>query len=88
MGPPGGGQLGQGPPAVDDEFEALGPAEEEAPYLDEEEPYADEPASGTESAREPPEARAAPMVSRATPPIAARNGFTGIMQAASSPPGR
>jgi hypothetical protein len=31
---------------VDDDFEALGPAEEEAPYLDEEEPYAEEP--GTE----------------------------------------
>jgi len=31
-----------------DDFEALGPAEEEAPYLEEEEPYADEPASGTE----------------------------------------
>jgi hypothetical protein len=29
----------------DDDFEALGPAEEEAPYLDEEEPYTDEPAS-------------------------------------------
>jgi hypothetical protein len=35
-----------GEPAVDDDFEALGPAEEEAPYLDEEEPYAEEP--GTE----------------------------------------
>ena len=37
------------PPAaspVDDEFEALGPAEEEAPYLDEERPYADDPGSG------------------------------------------
>jgi hypothetical protein len=34
-------------PAADD-FEALGPAEEEAPYLEEEEPYAEEPASGTE----------------------------------------
>jgi hypothetical protein len=43
-----------GPPAVDDDFEALGPAEEEAPYLDEEEPYADEPASGTEAGREAP----------------------------------
>jgi hypothetical protein len=30
-------------PAVDDDFEALGPAEEEAPYLDEEEPYPEEP---------------------------------------------
>jgi hypothetical protein len=36
-----------GPAAVDDDFEALGPAEEEAPYLDEEEPYPDEPASGS-----------------------------------------
>jgi hypothetical protein len=34
------------PPSVDDDFEALGPAQEEAPYLDEEEPYAEEP--GTE----------------------------------------
>ncbi len=34
------------PPPIDDDFEALGPAEEEAPYLDEEEPYAEEP--GTE----------------------------------------
>src|SRR5215208_2550921 len=31
-----------------DDFEALGPAEEEAPYLEEEEPYAEEPVSGTE----------------------------------------
>jgi hypothetical protein len=38
--------------AVDDDFEALGPAEEEAPYLDEEEPYPEEPASGVESADE------------------------------------
>jgi hypothetical protein len=35
--------------AVDDDFEALGPAEEEAPYLDEEEPYAEEPVSEIES---------------------------------------
>jgi hypothetical protein len=35
-----------GESAVDDDFEALGPAEEEAPYLEEEEPYAEEP--GTE----------------------------------------
>jgi hypothetical protein len=34
--------------AVDDDFEALGPAEEEAPYLDEEEPYPDETASSVE----------------------------------------
>jgi hypothetical protein len=40
---------GGGPSVVeDDDFEALGPAEEEAPYLEDEEPYADEPASGTE----------------------------------------
>jgi hypothetical protein len=39
--------------ALDDDFEALGPAEEEAPYLDEEEPYPEEPASGVDS---PPEA--------------------------------
>jgi hypothetical protein len=32
-----------------DDFEALGPPDEEAPYLDEEEPYAEEPAAGTES---------------------------------------
>jgi hypothetical protein len=37
--------------ALDDDFEALGPAEEEAPYLDEED-YAEEPPSGTESAGE------------------------------------
>jgi hypothetical protein len=30
--------------AIDDDFEALGPAEEEAPYLDEEEPYPEEEA--------------------------------------------
>ncbi len=41
--------------ATDDDFEALGPVEEEAPYLDEEEPYAEEPASGTEPAAEPPD---------------------------------
>jgi hypothetical protein len=40
--------------ATDDEFEALGPVDEEAPYLDEEERYAEEPASGTESAADPP----------------------------------
>jgi nicotinate-nucleotide--dimethylbenzimidazole phosphoribosyltransferase len=39
-----------GPTETDDDFEALGPAEEEAPYLEEEEPYAEEPASGTEPA--------------------------------------
>ena len=37
------------PPAeTGDDFEALGPAEEAAPYVEEEEPYAEEPASGTE----------------------------------------
>src|SRR5262245_48522 len=36
------------PPSIDDDFEALGPAREEAPYLDEEEPYAEEPAAGVE----------------------------------------
>ena len=41
--------------AADDDFEALGPVAEEAPFLDEEEPYADEPASGTESGAEPPD---------------------------------
>ena len=40
---------GEPAPAVDDDFDALGPAEEEAPYLEEEEPFAEEPASGTES---------------------------------------
>jgi hypothetical protein len=43
-----------GSSAVDDDFEALGPAEEGAPYLDEEEPYAEEPASGAESGGEAP----------------------------------
>jgi hypothetical protein len=41
--------------AIDDDFEALGPAEEEAPYLDEEEPYPEEPASGVESADRGPD---------------------------------
>jgi hypothetical protein len=41
-------------PAEDDDFEALGPAEEEAPYLDEEEPYAEEPVSGTDLPPEEP----------------------------------
>jgi hypothetical protein len=39
---------------ADDDFEALGPAEEEAPYLDEEEPYAEEPAPKTEIRPEEP----------------------------------
>jgi hypothetical protein len=34
----------------DDDFDALGPAEEEAPYLEDEEPYAEEPVSDTGSA--------------------------------------
>jgi hypothetical protein len=32
-----------------DDFDALGPAEEEAPYIEEEEPYAEEPVGGTEA---------------------------------------
>ncbi|MFL5907311.1 MAG: hypothetical protein ACJ75Z_06905 [Solirubrobacterales bacterium] len=40
--------------AEDDDFEALGPAEEEAPYLGEEEPYADEPPSGTDASPDDP----------------------------------
>ncbi len=43
-----------GPAPADDDFEALGPAEEEAPYLEEEEPYAEEPVSGTEPPAEEP----------------------------------
>jgi hypothetical protein len=42
-----------GQPAVDDDFEALGPAEEEAPYLDEEEPYPEEPGTEVRPAVEP-----------------------------------
>jgi hypothetical protein len=42
------------PGGESDDFEALGPAEEEAPYLEEEEPYADEPASGTEGSPDDP----------------------------------
>ena len=46
------------PPAApaeddDDAFDALGPAEEEAPYLEEEEPYSEEPVSGTTPVEEP-----------------------------------
>jgi hypothetical protein len=37
-------------PAADDDFEALGPAEEEAPYLDEEEPYPEEPGTAVRPA--------------------------------------
>jgi hypothetical protein len=36
----------------EDDFDALGPADEEGPYLEEEEPYAPEPALGAEA---PPE---------------------------------
>jgi hypothetical protein len=42
-----------GQPAADDDFEALGPAEEEAPYLDEEEPYPEEPGTEVRPAVEP-----------------------------------
>ena len=55
--PPASGQA-----AVEDDFEALGPAEEEAPYLDEEEPYADEPASGTETPFEEPGTEVRPAI--------------------------
>ena len=40
------------PPAADDDFEVLGPAEEEAPYLDQEE--AEEPVPETEAPNEEP----------------------------------
>jgi hypothetical protein len=38
------------PPSTDssDDFEALGPAEEDAPYEDDERPYSDDPGSGTD----------------------------------------
>jgi hypothetical protein len=49
-------------PGDDDDFEALGPAEEEAPYLDEEEPYAEEPVSGTEPPPEEPRTEIRPAV--------------------------
>jgi hypothetical protein len=45
---------GSGPATEDDAFDALGPAEEEAPYLEDEEPYPEEPASGTGSAPDEP----------------------------------
>jgi hypothetical protein len=45
----------QGRAEPEDDFEALGPAEEEAPFLDEEEPFAEEPASSTEPADEGPD---------------------------------
>jgi len=41
-------------PPPEDDFEALGPAEEEAPYLEEEEPYAEEPVSGSDTPVEEP----------------------------------
>ena len=44
------------PPSIDD-FEALGPAQEEAPYLDEEEPYAEEPGTEVRSALDEEESR-------------------------------
>jgi hypothetical protein len=47
---------------VDDDFEALGPAEEEAPYLDEEEPYPEEPAAGIETGQEEPQTEVRPAV--------------------------
>jgi hypothetical protein len=43
-----------GPAPADDDFEALGPAEEEGPYVEEEEPFAEEPVSGTEPPAEEP----------------------------------
>jgi hypothetical protein len=48
--PPGGSE-------PEDDFEALGPAEEEAPYLDEEEPYPDEPGTAVRPAVEEEEPR-------------------------------
>jgi len=42
------GPLSTSDGGTDDDFEALGPAEEEAPYLEEEEPYAEESPSGSE----------------------------------------
>jgi hypothetical protein len=49
--------------AIDDDFEALGPAEEEAPYLDEEEPYPDEPAAGVETSQDEPQTEVRPAIS-------------------------
>src|SRR5262249_6973505 len=40
------------PAPVEDDFEALGPADDEAPYVEEEEPYAAEPDVGTDAPRE------------------------------------
>jgi hypothetical protein len=48
--------------AVDDDFEALGPAEEEAPYLDEEVPYPEEPSSGVDSIEEEPRTEVRPAI--------------------------
>jgi hypothetical protein len=50
-----------GSSAVDDDFEALGPAEEEAPYLEEEEPYPEEP-GGVEPSAEEPQTEVRPAV--------------------------
>jgi len=47
---------------TDDDFAALGPAEEEAPYLEEEEPYAEEPAPGTEAPIEEPDTAVRPAL--------------------------
>jgi hypothetical protein len=49
-------------PADEDDFDALGPAEEEAPYLEEEEPYAEEPVSGTEPPPDEPRTEVRPAV--------------------------
>src|SRR5262245_61168817 len=45
-----------------DEFDPLGPPDEEAPYLDEEEPYAEEPATGSGAAFEQPGTEVRPAV--------------------------
>jgi pilus assembly protein FimV len=55
-----------------DEFDALGPADEEIPYLDEEEPYAEEPASGTGLPLEEPPTEDRPAVA---PPTEVRPGL-------------
>ena len=51
-----------GAPAEDDDFEALGPAEEEAPYIEDEEAYAEEPESGTEPAPDEPGTAVRPVL--------------------------
>jgi hypothetical protein len=51
------------PPAdTDDDFEALGPPDEEASYLDEEEPYAEEPSSGAAAPPDEPGTEVRPAV--------------------------